>query len=161
MDAAALRWMYKCALKNGWRVSRTYDLDDLIQDGWMCYIRVKRRYPRANKRHLMSLFQRTFLNHITLLARKKWKTEYLEFTMPEPDEFNKPDPFCEFMTTISELPVVAGEAVKALMTSPGTDKPYRRKANGERGTLNQRLCRITGLDSEKFDLPETIRVALK
>ena len=69
MDDGATRWLFKTARQNFWRVANWYDFDDLIQDGYLTYYRICRRYPDVKERaHIMGLFQVSFINHLHRLA---------------------------------------------------------------------------------------------
>src|SRR5262249_22978151 len=65
-------WVFKYAKKNFWRVESYYELDDLVQDGFMIYCAVREHYSDiTDKPHLMALFKRAFSNHIHDLSTKR------------------------------------------------------------------------------------------
>lgn len=72
MNESQRRWLVKVARSQFWRVAPWYELDDLIQDGFLCYAKVLRKYPRIhNPAHLGKLFQVTYQNHIHTLANRR------------------------------------------------------------------------------------------
>jgi len=99
------RWMVKVAHSQFWRVASWYELDDLLQDGFLCHAKVVSRYPHVyNPAHLGKLFQTTFLNHIHTLATKRRHSiseVYLDdiASPPEPWEHPLVDPFSIDLST--------------------------------------------------------------
>src|SRR5690554_2636340 len=94
-DAGLKRWIRATAYKNYWRVSHWYDLEDLIQDGYMAYCTcaehyghlVRKRKPSAeDRRNFMALVKRTFENHIHDLATKRTVTQELPISMLQNDD---------------------------------------------------------------------------
>lgn len=79
LDQGARQWIYKTACKNLWRVSTFYELDDLIQDGFMCFALCREKYSQRveNSKHFMSLLQTVFRNHITDLSNDRSNAKYL------------------------------------------------------------------------------------
>lgn len=80
LDEGLKRWIYRTAHRNYWRVSRWYDLDDLIQDGFLCYQKCAHKYRRLqrkrkprkdDRRNFMALVKRAYENHIHDLASKR------------------------------------------------------------------------------------------
>ena len=80
LDAGMRRWLLSAAKRNFWRVASWYDLDDLIQDAYLCFYTCRGRYGTLtkkdqpsdeDKRRFMAIVKVAFKNHITLLARKK------------------------------------------------------------------------------------------
>lgn len=67
------------ARKNYWKVSSWYDLDDLVQDGFMCFAKCRARYvemdnpepTRDDIRIMMARVRTTFERHIIKLAHNK------------------------------------------------------------------------------------------
>lgn len=86
MDEGLRRWIISYARKNHWRVEKYFGVDDLIQEGYLCYTEVCFKYrglsrnrnpTKNNRRVFMSLVKRTFINHVTDLANARTqKQEY-------------------------------------------------------------------------------------
>ena len=83
MDEGLERWIYTTANRNFWRVSSWYTREDLVQDGFMCYLKCLKRYERLkrnrkpkkdHRRNFMALVKRTFENHIHTLASRRTDT---------------------------------------------------------------------------------------
>jgi cytochrome c oxidase assembly factor CtaG len=168
MDQGAQRWLYKFAHKNFWRICAWYDLDDLIQDGHMCWWKVIRRYPDAKDRpHIMRLFQITFSNYVHDLAKER--TSQLDapiasILIGEATE----EKFLDQHETGDYAPTAfahASAAVRAILKvinqSPERlRKPARRHSDGSRETTNERLCRMIGADPRSIDLIAEIKYCL-
>ena len=74
LDAGMRGWIFRTARKHYWRVARWYDLDDVVQDGYLKYCECVKRFraegptPADDQRRFMAYFSTAFLNHITDLA---------------------------------------------------------------------------------------------
>lgn len=160
LDKGLRGWIVNTARVNYWRVSSWYQLDDLIQDGYLCYSKVASKYTTANQKHLMALVQRTFINHITDLARNRGRLN----EVPVSDISESPETFFDgVMEPNSEATDVAmllldapAEAIALLkaLSSDLMSAPYR-KADGTRETTNERICRISGIDLSS-DILDTV-----
>ena len=164
LDKTMQGWVIKTSLKNAWRVGGDYDPEDLVQDAWLVYAKCRARYPGTKARHLMALFQRSFLNHIHDLCRaKKRQAEvYLAEAVPE----NEIDsvlgvelPEALALCKILENGLLA-QVLRGLTTG---DRRYtstlRLRMDGTRETLNERWCRNLGL-AEKVDLVGALKKIL-
>lgn len=93
-DEGLERWIKATAWQEKWRVPSWYKIEDLIQDGYICYCKCRNNYTMAlpeagdredgfkhgnlctdtptvvQRKHFMALVQRAFYNHITTLANK-------------------------------------------------------------------------------------------
>jgi hypothetical protein len=84
-DSGMQGWIKTKARQEYWRVSRWYELSDLIQDGYLCYLKCRNKYalsppdPGAQdlftsnpsdgqRRHFMALVKTTYFNHIMTLS---------------------------------------------------------------------------------------------
>lgn len=54
--------------RNYWRVQGSMDRDDVMQESYWVYLRVARKYPDVESKHLMALFKTAWGNHFTDLA---------------------------------------------------------------------------------------------
>ncbi len=156
MDEGARRWMLKTAHTNYWRMCSWYDIDDLIQDGYMCYWRIRRRYPQAtDKPHIMQLFMRTFTNYIHDLAKTR---RCVDAELWFADSLGN----CEQMTAPAHAPRHVGKLVDALISPDNSHRirsKCRRKANS-RETLNEKWCRLIGADPSRIDLVDELKYYL-
>lgn len=65
-------WTLKYATNNVWRVEPHHDIDDLHQEGYIIFIKVKTKYTDIKEaRHFLSLYQRSFINRINDLSKVK------------------------------------------------------------------------------------------
>lgn len=64
------RYIHATARRHMWKMNHYYDLEDLIQDGFLCWYKVCDKYADDvdRSKHLMALFKTTFLNHIHRVA---------------------------------------------------------------------------------------------
>jgi hypothetical protein len=159
-------WLYKTARDHFWRVQRWYDLNDLIQDGFIHYWRVTRKYPEAERPQIMSLFKVTYINHIHDLAKNRSKIdECLVLDQPgsreegmalsEADAFdtirNDEGSEAETAVLIANAPAAVKAVLTVLASQSGRRKvrsPYRflrGTPSFARETNNQKWSRLTGL----------------
>lgn len=175
MDDGARGWLFRTATKNYWRIARWYDLDDLIQDGYVCYCKVLQRYPDATDApHRMALFKRTYMNWITDLANKRTKSvqETLDCDAQSAADLDGPpmsflagvpcpqSGMVELDALMASAPEVVRRALALFTTEEGRRAmraAYRLRADGTRETMNDRVCRLLGLAGSTFDVVGAVR----
>src|ERR1017187_5465900 len=86
-DSGLEGWIKNTAFREHWRLRTWYSMEDLVQDGYICYCKCRNRYTMnppspehqdlntdtpndAQRKHFMALVQRTFFNHIMTLSSK-------------------------------------------------------------------------------------------
>lgn len=167
-DAGAIAWMHSYARQNYWRVAAWMDYDDLIQEGYAAYYEVRWRYPTAvEPAHIMSLFKLCFSCIVTDLSRKKTKQQddarsdivetYEGSSAIVPDH-------SELHAMLIKAPKVIQDVIALLTDDKRVDevsKPFERYANGRRETLNDRVCKLLGLNSKEVDAIKEVRMYLK
>lgn len=159
MDDATRRWLLATVYKEFWRVAKWIEADDLIQDGMVCYYRVRQKYLGQRTRgHINSTFKRSFKNHIHDLANQRSRnpketrfTELVTIDAPDtvienllPAEYEQQS----FNAMVNEAPALVRELVKLFATDEGRQRlraVYRVRANGRRETTNERLQRLVGV----------------
>jgi DNA-directed RNA polymerase specialized sigma24 family protein len=154
LDAIMRGWIVNTARKSYWRVAGWYDLDDLIQDGYICYLKCHEKYPaELNRRNFMALVQRTFQNHINKLAITKSRQldapldslSLAESVEDHLDALSLPDHEEQmFNVLVSELPEKFRELVRILMKDHELAMSRPQSTGPE--TRNAWLCRIAGID---------------
>lgn len=178
MDEGARLWLAKTARRNYWRVSRWYDLEDLIQEGYVAYSKTLRKYPGVTHApHRMALFKRVFLNRLHDMANKRTRDaeEICMSEMLADDASGLPRKVVEFaaessieeaLQVFASAPQYVKDAV-ALFTREADlvrlRSDYRKVRRGRwlcRETLNERLCRLTGYDPAQVDIVGGIRACL-
>jgi hypothetical protein len=151
MDAGARNWMYAYAKKNYWRVAAWIDYDDLIQDGYIEYLEVVRRYPQATEAsHKMRLFQLCFRSKIEDLVRRNSK-QIDDARSDIVETYNGDAVLFLDAFGLQQMLLKAPQTIKealALFTDDKMceelQKPLARYDNGRRETLNDRLCALLG-----------------
>lgn len=64
-DGPIAGWVMNHVQANLWRVSRVRQREDLMQDAYEVFLRVAKKYPNEDTpQHFMSLFQRSWINHV-------------------------------------------------------------------------------------------------
>lgn len=156
-DMGMRGWILTTARDNLWRVAAWYDLDDLIQEGYICYAICAKKYPHVEQKHFMALLKTCFNNRIHDLASAKARSIVAVEPIEGADEckFNyyyahDSENDILFNVLLQQLPAELKQLVKTLLND-GKDIPMQRTANGSRETTNSYLCRLLGLDS-KVDL---------
>lgn len=155
MDEGARKWLYKTAHKAKWRVAPWIDLDDLYQDGCMCYALVIQRYPQAVDRpHVMRLFQTIYNNHIHALSKAATKSaaEFCDDDVVAHSD--QPCPDAELSRLLIEAPDIVQRTLLALMEA---DREHERYADGSRETTNEKFCKMIGEDPAKVDAHTMVR----
>lgn len=181
LDDGLKKWIVVTARRNYWRVSAWYDLDDLIQDGYLCYQKCvvkyarlirKRRPSKDDRRNFMALVKRAYENHIHDLASKRTdQKEYTLSTLSGDDEDYSGDRLLE-----TKLGATYSDAQFRAWLA-GLSRPVRRVfeqalediEQGRRVTatkLNAELCAALGrkssIDSisQVYEYLEAVRPAL-
>lgn len=163
-------WIVNKAKRDYWRVAGWYDLDDLIQDGYMCYARCHAKYPSdLSRRHFMALVQVSFVNHIHNLAKKKSLCQEQVLSEIAHDGDERPESTADRLlgvepeeatlgTILSQLPEGLRQLVLKLLDG-GSNTPYLRQ--GRRWeTNNEFYCRLAGLDPKEHSIEDEFRQAL-
>lgn len=183
MDEGACAWLVTVCADHFWRVPHWYEFDDLLCDGLECWYRVVAHYETKPKRvrnraHLMRLFKTTFLNHIHKLSKQKTRNrvEVLvgDVVPDQPytrhddhdvwDRISRPRDIGEYNRVVAEAPEFLKPLLRALLVdapAPYLRALYRRRGNGTRETLNERLCKIAGYDPTEIDLVGELRMFLR
>jgi hypothetical protein len=157
MDEGAKRWLYKICHKQFWRVSGWYEFDDLVQDGFVTFYRVRGQYPKIDKpQHLMTIFKMAFLQHIHVIANRRTKhgvescfTDLFNSDLPDQETqalerlLPADQPLAEAFTAIAQAPEPVRQLLEKVAVDPALlQAPYRRRRDGTRQTLNERLCHL-------------------
>ena len=174
LDEGAVAWTYKIARKNMWRVCSWYDLDDLVQDGYLHFFRVARKYDNVRSpAHIMSLFKVTYTNHIHDLSKKRTKElpELLVCDLINTDEDEAPfwesllgvdHEFATTFTAIVRASLPVCELLRNIASQRGI-KTLRSRCrvlgDGTRETINTKLCRIARCDPQ-YDLVGALKEVL-
>lgn len=180
MDTGARAWLLKTAKDNYWRISEWYDLNDLIQDGHVCWWRVVMKYETRlhrirPRKHIMALFMRTYSNHIHDLSkgetRRPKEVRILDAIKPTrgaplQNEYNawqaleRECDASEFDRLVAEAPAILRSLLRVILAdgqSPRLRAQFRIGSDGERETTNQRLCKLIGANPDEYDYATALR----
>lgn len=194
MDAGAKAWLAITAKEHYWRVADWMEIDDLIQDGNMCWQRIVAKYedrdyttitgvvtkgtPRVrSRRHLMGLFKISYLNHINNLSKtatrcrvevraydlvKSLGSEDLVWDQLQIGGRIEEQELQDFERLVAEAPSSLQTIFRTLMAMDArrTFSAAYRVYRNHRETLNERLCRVAGLDATGIDLVGQLRAYL-
>lgn len=158
LDAGLRGWIVNYARKNYWRVPNYYSLDDLIQEGYVCYAKCNLRYRHVREqRHFMALVKRTFANHIHDLAAER--------TAKPPEILAEPDSpsliqveYSDALiyTLLNQLPAELKRLIHVLLTD-SRNIPMLRFEDGTRETRNEYLCRLLNVDPALVNIEDVFR----
>lgn len=182
MDKGSIGWMVKFVRKHYWRMCSYMDFDDILQEGYAAYYEVLERYPTAVDRpHIMRLFQLVFNSKIQILAKLKTRqvdecvgdllcesesdfesSKLRHYADPsQPWQVVLPDhsmaPLCHLL---KHAPPHIANVLQLFTTEEGRQKlrtPPRRRADGSRETLNERLRRLTHCPDPTLDLVREVQ----
>jgi hypothetical protein len=175
LDTGLVKYIYKTARQNFWRVAPWYELEDLISDGFLVAAKCERRYslhgnnpndPAAepgskdDRRQFMAFFMKAYHNYIVDLAKRRSECLESSFTalgIEQVVEYLAPVE--QEVGTMSLMLAQAPEKVRAVLARAleRPDAPFLRKTMIERGgrvvrariavreTSEERLDRITGV----------------
>lgn len=145
-------WIVYYAKKSLWRVPSYYQIQDLVQEGFLCYCKCVVKYPKTkNDAHFAALVKRAFTNRIHDLSRSKQRgTE--EPTEPDAEILDTVDPEeATLLVLIGQLPPEAQQLIKVLQSGK---VPHREGGPNGLETTNAYLCRLAGIgvvvDMEKL-----------
>lgn len=133
-DATFEAYTKKFLMKNFWRVSSEYALEDLSQEAWHVFLENKRRYQGVvdNAAWFMSLYKRALFNRITDFAYKSSKHHaHLMYEDPELEES-----FASVFDVLPDSSTLSPEAVTMLEKAP----PEIRKALQLLLSENKKWC---------------------
>lgn len=141
VNTATRRWIIATARQNLWRVAAHNDIEDLVQDGFLVYVRIQKRYPNVTPAQRLRLFQRSYLNHIHNLARQssRSKAESIDAI-----EIHPPCEFSDLVRTVAEAPELVRKTIVAL-ASKQVPK-HRIRYDGTRQTTSEMMCRLIGIE---------------
>src|ERR1039458_4539334 len=152
IDQGVEGWIYKTSKANLWRVVPLYDLNDLIQEGFLYFCIINHKYPNVTSRaHMMRLFQRSFINHLHDLAEMRTKRPTPEpLTIENGGEMISGFLDAAFQTFIAQAPAHIRSVLVLFNTEDGCRKlraAHRIRPGGTRETRNERWCRLIGVDN--------------
>lgn len=187
LDDGLRIWIQNTARRNFWRVAKWYDLDDLIQDGYMCWARTRVRYPRlieepivyGARARFVAMFKRIYFNEIHDLANSRTKSpvelQIVDLVSASESRGRRTSEtsYLEHLVgscaeeatmavKIAQAPLCVQNLLAALAKEDGPKqlRARLRKQSHHRETFNERLCRIAGVDPSAIDLEWELNDAL-
>lgn len=175
LDAGMRGLIVNMATRNYWRVAAWYDLEDLIQDGYLCYAKVRHAYRKKirageiRQAHFTALFKTTFHRHIIDLSNDKRESKEVcvsQIASPDSDGSTELETLLgsvegeqTAMVLLRSMPTELRQLWRFLRSQDGRDKlrQPRRKEGGVRETTNEHLCRLLGMDPEIVNLEDMAR----
>lgn len=162
-DDSLRGWAAKFIRKNVWRCDRVNEFDDLMQDAYLCFVKVAERYPRVvEPRHFMSLFQTTLRNymhdHSRYTQAKRGAIEETALDVSElcSNRMGEVTNHGYLHALLAEAPEELQMALILLATDP---EAVRVSPPHTRENLNMRLRRVLGV-GEGFDFAGQLRAVL-
>lgn len=157
-------WASAYAAKNAWRVEPLMGYDDLMQDAFLVFIKIRDRYPEVTEaKHFMALFKSAFRNHIIDLGVKRTRHKEVsaseETTLEEMlvDDNAVTLGFLDSTIDVEESRGPVRAVLMALRDLYYANQPLPRLyvQDGFRETTDSYLRRIAGLRPQ-FEKKETL-----
>src|SRR5580698_10125815 len=144
-------WAANFIRKNRWKLEQVYEFEDLLQDAYLTFRRVRASYPRVTEpKHFMALFKTAMNNEFIDRARYKQIKSQSEASLDEDAlEYLMKSTGTEanegyLRIALAELPPEA-KLVLAAYNNPERLEVLRqrvKRTNNRRENLNMKLCRL-------------------
>jgi DNA-directed RNA polymerase specialized sigma24 family protein len=176
LDQGMRGFIHKTAWKEFWRVANWYEVDDLVQDGYLSYYKCVKAYPQLivedptpdQRRHFMALVRTTFVNHITDLSNKSSRVPEQALSRYSADDGGLawdeilPAQAEEgsVVTLLASAPAEIKQLVKLLAGDSKALLAFKRNKKGRkafRETTNEFYCRLLGFDPKYEDVVGRVR----
>lgn len=163
-------WAFNYIRQNKWRYEHIHDIEDLMQDAHLVFLKVAEAYPRVvEPRHFMSLYKTSLRNALADKAREYHRKLDL---IDEGVAFDplSPEGFTETGYEVPEGPLAAmishgPPELKMFLDLLQDDnrlaelrKPQREKRGEPRLNFDQRISKLLGIDC--FPFRESLRQLL-
>ena len=163
-------WSFNYIQKNKWRYEHTNDIEDLMQDAYLMFLRVSDSYPRVvDAPHFMALFKTSLRNMLADKAREYERKLHLI------DEGVVFDPLSQEELTTTGLTFSEGPLAALINAGPPElkmffkfiqddghleelRKPQRASRGEPRMNFDQRLSKLLGIGT--FPFRDTLRQML-
>lgn len=164
-EGAIKNWTIKFILKNKWRCDAIHDIDDLLQDAYLVFMKIKARYPQVTEeRHFMALYKSALSNAICDRSRYMRRKNLIHLELHETAYDALTATMVGDTTNAGHLGVVLSSAPQELqqaLTLISTEpEKLRVRLKGPRENLNMKLRRILGVSTE-FDFTGSLRALLQ
>lgn len=159
-------WAANFIRKNQWRCDGIHEFDDLMQDAYLCFLKVCERYPRVvNPRQFMTLFQTTLRNklhdHARYMKRKREAYDVVPIDVSEcvtqPGESTNSG---YVSALLARAPITVKRAIDLVVQEPeALEEVPPPPFKGYRENLNTRVARILRVD-QSFRFESELRSLL-
>lgn len=163
-DRTVSGWAANFIKKNIWRCDRIDSFEDLMQDAYLVFEKVRRAYPKVTEpKHFMSLFQTSLRNSIhdrsRYMKRKKLVHEDTALDISElyAERIGEPTNYGQLQIIFNEMPEELHWALALMNNHP----ELLRTEGSKRENLNMRLRRLLGLPDGVFDFVGELKHQLK
>jgi hypothetical protein len=173
LDKGLQVWIARTAKRNFWRVASWYDLDDLIQDGYIVWARVRAKYPDLQMAQFVALFKISYINRIHNLANKRTRSisevSFDAVVTPDGEALDTGDVGVGLVpeegtlaVKLAQAPLCVTRFLAAFETEAGRRalQGQLRQTSRHKETINERLCRVAGVDPEAIDMVWEVKNAL-
>lgn len=151
-------WVTKQIKRQKWRCDKIYDFEDLIQEGYLIFMKLVAKYPRVTEpQNFMALYKTAFTNFIhdkaAYMQRKRCCHDELPHDVSELWNVLGETTNAGYLTAIlAEAPEELRLALDLIAENPDSLKHQPR---GPRENLNMKLRRILALE-DTFDLKSAL-----
>jgi len=153
-EGATKNWAKGFLLKNRWRCDRIHEIDDLLQDAYLTFLKIADRYPRVmGQAHFMTLYRRAMANEMHDRSRyMRRKRELHQDTSVDAVEISA-ERIGEVSNSgyvnllIDQAPDDLKLALECLVHNP----PELIHQRWHRENLNMGLRRVLGYDRARLD----------
>src|SRR5690606_11351497 len=163
-------WSLAYIRKNKWRYEYTHDVDDLIQDAYVVFMKVAEAYPRCvQPGHFMALYKTSLRNMLWDKSREYERKlhlidEHMEVDFAQTGDCDTPDPLSN-LGEVAALIASGPPEIRMFMSFIQNDEnllklrePQRSKRGEPRLNFDQRVAKMLGI--EKYPFRDTIRQLL-
>jgi len=139
--------------REGWRVAETHDRDDLMQEGYLVFIRCAARYPLLDTaKHFMALFKRAWANHVNDLSTKATRARQVGYKEPEDwlrrpvEQIGETDNAGVLAAMVRQAPREVMLVLNLFLSAPNEllALAMRNWDESKPEQLNERLCQLLG-----------------
>lgn len=150
------KWACSFIHRNNWRCDHIHDFDDLLQDAYLTYLKIVKRYPRViEPAHFMALFKTAMIYQMHdkaryVKAKNVRHADVLDFDLL----CNKliGDENAGYLSiTVNNAPVQLRHALSVFENTPeALRRAPRNTPKKYRENLNMKLSRILGMNPYDF-----------
>lgn len=149
------QWSMKFIHKNKWRCDHTSDFEDLLQDAFLTFMKLCKKYPRViEPANFMSLYKTAIANQMHDRSRymRRKRESHMETSVDVSELYTgrigEVSNEGYLNALISEAPDELRAALSIIATNP---EALKNRRGYQRENLNMKLRRLLGLDQCQLD----------